>query len=65
MSIPSGTTVSLNVAEGKTFSVQKFVADSSVTILKSGGGVLELGPTKARIVDVDSGGARALRMFIM
>ena len=65
LSVPSDTTVSLNVAEGKTFSVQKFVADSSVTILKSGGGVLELGSTKARIVDVDSGGARGLRMLVM
>ena len=65
LSVPSGTTVSLNVAEGKTFSVQKFEADSSVTILKLGGGVLELGPTEARIVDVDSGCVRGLRMLVM
>jgi hypothetical protein len=61
LGIPPGTTVSIHVAEGKTFSVQKFEADSSVTVLKSGGGVLELGSTEARIVDVD----RGLRMLVM
>ena len=49
LTIPASATVTLDVADGKTFSVPSFTADSTAVVTKTGGGVFAFAPTEARI----------------
>ena len=49
LSIPASATVTLDVANGKTFSVPSLTADSTAAVTKTGGGVFAFAPTAARI----------------
>ena len=53
--IPASSTVALDVASDKTFSVPSFSADSTASITKTGAGIFALAPTEAAIA-VNAGG---------
>lgn len=56
LTIPASSSVTLDVAEGKTFSAPSFDADSSATITKrNGNGIFAIAPTEATVT-VAAGG---------
>ena len=55
LTIPADAAVTLDVANGKTFSVSSFTADSTAVVTKTGGGVFAFAPTEASVA-VNAGG---------
>ena len=50
LSVPASAEIALDVADGRTLSVQTLAADSTAVIAKAGGGVFAFPPTTAGIV---------------